>query len=133
MLIMLRMRLPVWPFHSPLRTANAEGGHLVEDGVYVRDNILAVHDNGSIFWRSKRDVEHRTILCDVNLVAAKHRIDALSQARFFRQINQKLQRLVRDAILRIIQIDTAAIQRKLLAALRLVAEQISKCMGCNFL
>ena len=42
MLTTLRMRLPVWPFQSPLRTRRAKLGHPVEHRVHLRHDVLAV-------------------------------------------------------------------------------------------
>ena len=45
MLTTLRMRLPVWPFHAPLRTRSAKSRHPVEHRVDLRHDVLAVdHD-----------------------------------------------------------------------------------------
>ena len=42
MLMMLRMGLPVWPFHAPLRTLVGEGGHLVQHLMHGGDDVFAV-------------------------------------------------------------------------------------------
>ena len=48
MLTMLRIGLPVWPFHSPLRTRLAESRHFVEHRMDFRHDIPAVHEDGGI-------------------------------------------------------------------------------------
>src|SRR5262245_36145361 len=95
MLMTLRMRLPVWPFHSPLRMrlakavaraglrcavpdACGEGGDLVEDGVDARHDVLAIDRDGGAVRRTQRDVQDRAILRDVALLAAKHGVDSLA-------------------------------------------------------
>ena len=38
------MRLPVWPFHLPLRTRLEKAGHLVEHGMDLGHHIFSVHE-----------------------------------------------------------------------------------------
>ena len=80
MLTTLRMRLPVWPFHSPLRTRLAEVGHLVQHGVHLGHDVLAVHDDGGVLGRAQGDMKHGAVLGEVDLVPAEHGLDALAQA-----------------------------------------------------
>ena len=80
-LITLRMRLPVWPFQAPLRTRSAKVRHLVQNGVDLGHHVLAVVQDGRAARRAQRDVQHRALLRDVDLVAAEHGVDALAQPR----------------------------------------------------
>ena len=48
MLTTFLMRLPVWPFHSPLRTRLEKLRHLVQHGVDLRHDVLAVHEDGGV-------------------------------------------------------------------------------------
>ncbi len=61
-------------------------------------------------------MQHRAVLRDVDLVPAEHRIDLLSQTRLLGQLDQQLQRLVVDAVLRIVEKDPARLCGKALAA-----------------
>ena len=79
MLTMLRMRLPVWPFHSPPRTRSAKRGHPVEHRVDVGHDVPSVDDDRGLSRRAQGDVQHGAVLGDVDLVAAEHRVDALAQ------------------------------------------------------
>ena len=45
MLTTLRIRLPVWPFHSPRADALGEVGHPVEHLVDLGHDVLAVDDD----------------------------------------------------------------------------------------
>ena len=103
MLTTLRMRLPVWPFQRAAPDAIGELGHLVQHGMHLRHNVLAVHEDGGVFRRAQRDVQHGAVLGDVDLVPAEHRVDALAQAGFLRQLHQQLEGLVGDAVLGVIQ------------------------------
>ena len=85
MLTTLRMRLPVWPFHAPLRTRSANVGHLVEHRVDRRDDVLAVDDDRASLRRAQRDVQHGALLRDVDLLAAEHRVDPRPQAGLARR------------------------------------------------
>ena len=89
MLTTFRMRLPVWPFHSPLRTRVGEAGHLVQHRVHVRHDVLAVHDDRGVPRRAERDVEDGPVLGDVDLLAAEHGVDPLRAARLLRQLDQQ--------------------------------------------
>ncbi len=77
MLTMLRMRLPVWPVHAPLRTRSHEGRHAVEHRVHVRHDVVAIDDDRCAARRAQRHVQHRAVLGDVDLLAAEHGVDAL--------------------------------------------------------
>ncbi len=124
MLTTLRMRLPVWPFQSPLRTRLEKSAMLVENGVHVGDDVLAIDHDGRTARRAQRHVQHGPVLRDVDLVAAKHRVDALAQARLLGQLQQQLQRFVGDAVLGIVEIEARRLDRQLLAAVRIVGEQL---------
>ena len=67
MLTTLRMRLPVWPFQSPLRTASAERRHAVEHLVHLGHDVDAVDDDARAPRRAQRDVQHGALLGDVDL------------------------------------------------------------------
>ena len=116
-LITLRMRLPVWPFQSPLRSAVGEGRHLVQHGMDLGHDILAVDDDGGAARRAQGDVKHRALLGDVDLLAAEHGVDALAQARLLGELEQQRQGLVGDAVLGIVEIDSGGLDREPLAAL----------------
>ncbi len=74
MLMTFLMGLPVWPFHSPLRIAIGEGSHLVQHGMHVGHDILAVDFNLRSSRSAQSDMQHRAFLGDVDLLAAKHGI-----------------------------------------------------------
>ena len=49
-------------------------------------------------------MEHRSIFGDVDFVAPKHSVNPCSQAGFLRQLKQELERLISNAILRVIEV-----------------------------
>src|SRR5262249_17213274 len=50
-------------------------GHLVEDGVNLRHDVFAVDDDRCPPGCTECHVQHRAIFRDVDLFAAKHRLD----------------------------------------------------------
>ena len=96
--------------------AGGEASHLVEHGVYVGDHVLPVDDDRGAPRRAKRDVEHGPVLGDVDLVATEHGVDALAQAAFSGQLQEKPEGLVRDAVLRVVEKETGALGRQAFAA-----------------
>ena len=80
MLMTFRIRLPVWPVHSPLRIRLLNDGHPVEHLVDVGDDVAAVDDQRALARHPQRDVQHRAVLGDVDPLAAEHRLGPLAQA-----------------------------------------------------
>ena len=126
MLMTFRMRLPVWPFHSPLRTRSEKCRHLVQHGVDFRHDIFAVHQDGGILGRAQGDVQHGAVFRDVDFLAAEHRVDLRAQTGFLGQLQQQLERLVRDAVFGIIQKKSGGLGGQSFAAFGVVGEQFSQ-------
>ena len=87
MLTTLRIRFPVWP---SIAAADAvrEVGHLVEHGMDLRHDVLAVDDDRAPVGRAQGDVQDGPLLGDVDLLAAEHGVDARREARLLGQIEQ---------------------------------------------
>ena len=68
----------------------AEVGHLVQDGMHLGDNVLAVHEDRGVFRRAQGHVQNGAILREVNLVPPEHRVNALAQAGFGGQFYEQL-------------------------------------------
>ena len=64
----------------------------------LRHDILAIHEDGSSFWRAKRDMQGGPVFGGVDLLAPEHGVDARAQAGRFRQIEKQLERVIADAI-----------------------------------
>ena len=80
MLMTLRMRLPVCPIHAPERTWSAKAAILSEHGVHLRARRSRRRPRcARSARRAQRDVQHGAVLGDVDLLAAKHRLDARAQ------------------------------------------------------
>ena len=63
------------------------------------------------------------ILRDVDLLAAKHGVDLRSQAGFLGQLHEKLERLIGDPLLRVVEKDAGRFSGHSLTALRVVGEK----------
>src|SRR5208283_4391011 len=103
-LITLRMRLPVCPFHSPAYPI-CKIGHPVEYGMDLGNDVLTVHNDGGLSRCSQGSMQNSSLLGDVDLLSAKHGFDSIPEARFLCQFDQQFQSLVRDAILRVVEIN----------------------------
>ena len=69
--------------------AVGEVSHLVEHGVDLGHHVLAINDDGSAFRSAKSDVQDRAIFRDVDFLAAEHGVDALAQAGFLCQLQER--------------------------------------------
>ena len=89
----------------PLAAADlvGEARHLVEHGVDLGHDVLAVDQDRLAFRGAQGDVQHGAILGDVDLLAAEHRVDPVAQARLLGQLQQEVERLVGDAVLGVVE------------------------------
>ena len=108
----------------PLTAADPIGevGHLVEHGVDLRHHVLAVDDDGYPFRRTQCHVQDGAIFGDVDFLAAKHRVDPGAQPGSFGELDEQLERLVVDAILRVVEVDAGGVRGHPLAARGIVGE-----------
>ena len=72
--------------------------------------------------RTQRGVQHRPVFGAVNLVTAEHRFDPWSQPGFLRELKKELDRLLSDAILRIIEVNARTLSRQTRATLSVIGE-----------
>jgi hypothetical protein len=63
---------------APRAATNAIGkfGHFVESSAFVRHHIFAVRNDRSMPGRTERSMQNGAIFRNVELLAAKHRIDS---------------------------------------------------------
>ena len=101
-----------------------EVSHLVEHGMDLRHDVFAIHDDGLPFGGAQGHVQDGPLFRDVDFVPAKHGIDAGPQAGFLRQLQQELERLIGDAVLRIVEVDADGLDRHPLPALGVVREEL---------
>src|SRR5438093_12274399 len=89
----------------------------------LRHDVLAVDEDPLAAWRAERDVEDGAVLRHVDALPAEHGVDALPEARRLGQIEQPAHRLVGDAVLRVVEIESGGFERKALSAGGIVREQ----------
>ena len=68
-------------------------------------------------------MEHGALLGRVDPVAAEHRLDLFAQPARAGQSDEQTDRLVRDAVLRVIEVQAGGLHGEALAARRIVGEQ----------
>ena len=108
MLTTLRMRLPVWPFHAPLRTRSEKSAILSSTAWTSGTTFLPSTTIDAPLGRAQGHVQDGAIFRDVDLLAAEHGVDPLAQAGFLGQLQQKLEGFVGDAVLRVIEVEPTA-------------------------
>ncbi len=86
-------------------------------------HVLAADDDPRVLGRAQRDVQHRALLADIDLVTAEHCVDARAQAGFLGEPQQQRERLVGDAVLRVVEVETGGLGSEALAALRILGEE----------
>src|ERR1035441_6190346 len=83
--------LPGMAFPRAAPDAVTEVGHLVEHGMHVEDDVLAIHDDRSVFRRAQGCVQDSAVLRKVDLVPLEHRLNALGQTGFGRQFQEEFE------------------------------------------
>ncbi len=111
---------------EPLAAADPIGecGHPVEHRVHPGYDVDAVDADALALWCAQCNVEHRTLLRHVDLLAAEHCVDARAQAALFGKIPQQSKRLVGDAILGVIEVKSGGFGIESLAAPGIVGEKL---------
>ena len=71
-------------------------------------------------------MQNRAVLGDVDALAAEHGVHALAQPTFVRQPQEQTQRLAREAVFRVVEVQTDRLEGETIAALGVVGEQLSQ-------
>ena len=124
MLTTLRMGRPVWPFQRPLADVVGEGRHAVEHRVHLGHDVHAVHHDPLARRRPQGDVKHGPLLGHVDLLAAEHGLDASGEAALVGQPQQQPERLVGDAMLRVVEVEAGGLGGQALARAGVVGEDL---------
>src|SRR5206468_4641087 len=106
--------------------AGREVRHAVEHRVYLRNHVLSVDDDRLATWRPERHVEDRAVFGDVDLLAAKHGVDALTQPDLLGEADEEAERLVGYAVLRVVEVQADTFDRQAFAATRVVGEELAE-------
>ncbi len=94
--------------------------------MHVRDHVLPVDDERRSLRHAQRDVEHGAVLGDVDAIAAEHRGGPLGEPGFLSQLEQEPDRLVRDAVLRVVEVQAGACGGEALAPGRVLREEVAQ-------
>ena len=100
--------------------------HPLEHGMDVGHRIPAIHDNDCIPGRAEGNVENCAVFGDVDFVASEHGFDPVAQTGFFGQTDEEFERIVGDAVLRVIEEQAFCFYGHPLAALRVIGEEFSQ-------
>ncbi len=101
-------------------------GHAVEHFVDLGDDVDTVDHERPLARHAQGDVQDRPVLRRVDPVAAEHRLRALREARFLGELEKEAQRLVGDAVLRVVEVDADALGGQALAAGCVLGEQVAE-------
>jgi hypothetical protein len=108
----------------PTPESIAKTGHLIEDFVDIRNDISPTEFDACISRRSQSRMEYGAIFCDVDRIASKHRFDRWPKLRLIGKCKKVLERLLIDAVFRVVEVDPLGFDTKDLSSLRVFAEQI---------
>ncbi len=119
----------------PLAVAYAvgKGGHAVQNFMHARNHILAVDENLFSLGSAQGHVQHGALFGGVDLFAGEHGVNARLESAFLGQLEQQLQRLFRDAVLRVIEVDALGFGNEFRAARRIILEQVAQMFRVDLL
>ena len=100
--------LPVWPFHSPERMRSANAAIRSSTSCTSATTSRPSTIERAAARHAQRDVQHRAVLGDVDVLAGEHRVAPRGDARLVRELEEQAQRLVGDAVLRVVEQEAGA-------------------------
>ena len=131
MLMTLRIRLPVWPFHAPLRT-RLEKSAILSSTACTSGTTFSPSTRIDVpAGRAQGHVQDGAVLGDVDLLAAEHGVDPRAQPGLLGQVKEELEGLVGDAVLRVIQVDAHGLGRS--CARRALGSSAKSSRRCSIL
>ena len=112
----------------PLAAANRvrERRHPVEHLVHLRDDVDPVDDERAVARQPQRDVEHRAVLRDVDVLAREHRVAPLGHAPLLGEGDEQAHRLVGDAVLREVEEEAGRLAGEALRPARIGGEELAQ-------
>ena len=90
--------------------------------MHLGDDVDTVDDERRVPRHAQRDVQHRPILGDVDVLAAEHRLGALAHAARVGERAEQRERLVGDAVLGVVEVPARDLDVEAIAAVRVVGE-----------
>jgi hypothetical protein len=95
-------------------------------------DVCSVNDNGCSLGGTESYVKDGSIFCDIDFVPAEHGFDPVSKAGFLCQLDEELERLVRNPILRVIQEQSCGFRCHALAALGVLCKKLPEMQLFDF-
>ena len=126
MLMTLRMRLPVCPFHSPLRT-RLEKSAILSSTAWTWGTTFSPSTTMDVPWGARR-ATCRTARFSVTLIFSPRNMASMRDCRpdSSASADEKLEGFVGDAVLRVVQEEAHRLGRHPLAALGIIREEIAQ-------
>ena len=126
MLMMLRIALPVWPFHSPERTRSANAD--IRSSTACTSATTSTPSTISDSPFGIRSATCRTERFSVTLIRSPRNIAsiALAEPDSSASAQQQRERLVGDPVLRVVEVQAGALGRQPLAPARVRGEQVAE-------
>ncbi len=126
MLTTLRIGFPVWPLHSPERTRSANAAIRSSTScTWATTSTPSTISDASRGMRSATCSTERfseTLIRSPLNIASRRSLEV----RLLRQFDEQAQRLVGDAVLRIVEVQAACLRAQALAALGILGEQLAQ-------
>ena len=103
--------------------ARGERRHRVQHPVDIGHHIGAIDLDAGVARRAQRHMQNGAAFGGVDYLAGKHRVAPLRHAALVRQPQQQPQRLIRDAVLRVVEEQARPLGREAFGAAGIVGEQ----------
>src|SRR5712691_3927287 len=100
--------------------------HLIEDGVDLGHYVLAINNDSCSSWRAQGHMQDSAVFRDVDFLAPEHGINTPPESGCIRELQEQLEGLVGDAILRVIEVDTYRFGRHTLAACGIIRKKLAQ-------
>ncbi len=126
MLTTLRMRLPVWPFQAPLRTRFAKSA-IRSSTAWTSGTTFSPSTTIDAPFGARR-ATCRTARFSVTLIFSPRNIASIRSRRpdSSASCSEQRERLVGDAVLRVVEEEAGGLERQPLAALRVLREELAQ-------
>jgi hypothetical protein len=92
------------PTPPAITDLGGERSHPIEHFVHPRYDIVTIEHDRCATRHAKRHVQHRSLFSRVDLLSAEHRLNTAAQPAGVGQPHEQSDSLVRDAVLRIVEI-----------------------------
>ena len=123
-LTMLRIGLPVWPFHSPDRILLAKAAIRSSTSCTSATTSTPSTTSEVPLGHAQGDVQHRTVLGHVDPLSGEHGIPVPLEPGLLGQLDQEAHGLVGDAVLRVVEVEPDGLRAQPLAPGGVLGEEL---------